>query len=738
MRKVACLFVIGLSGLAAWFAAADRAAAQRDDEMPNGVEVQLRGPVHEAFAEPTDLQPKSSIVVPRRPPDPIEEVPPDVRPEGNNVVWIPGYWDWDDEAKNFLWVSGFWRDVPPDRRWVSGYWEEVQGGWARVPGFWGSVANTTIEYLPEPPPPPSAGPSVPPPDDTSVYVPGTWIWRETDYYWRPGFYVNYQPGWVYVPARYYWTPYGYVFVDGYWDHPMHLRGVLFAPVRVAETVLTVARWTYTPQYVIAPDALLTSLFVRPATGVYYFGDYFGQRYVQSGYVPWVDYRVNREVYDTNFAYYRTLYRNDPQWVRGFRDLYVAREQGTIPAPPRTLAQQRQIVQNVANIQNINTTVLRNLNIQNVQNIVQVAAPVHQVQNLHVDLLGAATRATAGTAAANAVASNSIRLQAVSQDMQQRFRQEASTFRNVQHQRREAEARLAQQGGAATANRARSLRLDLPHAPALAGHTEQPAGRAGQAPAHRQPPPAPQVPHAQERAGQVGREAPAGRAEQPGRAERPATTGRPNEPRRTEPGRAERPGSPEQPNRPDLTRPQPPARPETPRTPPAPPQRPDRPPVPERPGAERPNTPPRPNPPERPPQTNRPEVPPRPGTPERPPQTNPPAVPSRPGYPPVPPAPERTPPANPNRPEPQRPPLPPQTNRPEPPARPPVPPERPGNPVPPGTQRPPAPAPAPGVPGRPPERPPERPPQSNRPENPPRPPAPPERPGTPGHPERPPS
>ena len=42
-----------------------------------------------------------------------------------------------------------------------------------------------------------------------------------------------------------------------------------------------------------------------------FGDYFGQRYVQSGYVPWVDYRVNREVYDTNFAYYRALYRNDP-------------------------------------------------------------------------------------------------------------------------------------------------------------------------------------------------------------------------------------------------------------------------------------------------------------------------------------------------------------------------------------------------------------------------------------------
>ncbi len=37
---------------------------------------------------------------------------PDQKPEGTNVQWIPGYWSWDDERKDYLWVSGFKRDVP--------------------------------------------------------------------------------------------------------------------------------------------------------------------------------------------------------------------------------------------------------------------------------------------------------------------------------------------------------------------------------------------------------------------------------------------------------------------------------------------------------------------------------------------------------------------------------------------------------------------------------------------------
>ena len=48
-----------------------------------GVEVMTRGPVHEAFAEPVLRDPAPTPVVPKQPPDPVEELPPDQRPEGD-------------------------------------------------------------------------------------------------------------------------------------------------------------------------------------------------------------------------------------------------------------------------------------------------------------------------------------------------------------------------------------------------------------------------------------------------------------------------------------------------------------------------------------------------------------------------------------------------------------------------------------------------------------------------------
>src|SRR5262245_17135525 len=62
-----------------------------------GIEVQTRGPVHEAFAEPVNFKPEATRTVPRCPPDPVEEVPPDQKPAGENVQWITGYWAWDDD-----------------------------------------------------------------------------------------------------------------------------------------------------------------------------------------------------------------------------------------------------------------------------------------------------------------------------------------------------------------------------------------------------------------------------------------------------------------------------------------------------------------------------------------------------------------------------------------------------------------------------------------------------------------
>src|SRR4051812_36475341 len=80
--------------------------AQQDDTDAPGEQVLTRGPVHEAFAGIVSYTPEPGVVVKKAPPEPIEELPPEEKPEGDNVAWIPGYWAWDDERNDFLWISG--------------------------------------------------------------------------------------------------------------------------------------------------------------------------------------------------------------------------------------------------------------------------------------------------------------------------------------------------------------------------------------------------------------------------------------------------------------------------------------------------------------------------------------------------------------------------------------------------------------------------------------------------------
>src|SRR5262249_44728064 len=91
--------------------------AQNQEPLPppKGVEVMARGPVHEAFASPA-TEPVPTQPVSKKPPTPLEEMPPAEKPEGD-VVWIGGYWAYDDERKDYLWVSGTWRAPPPGKHW---------------------------------------------------------------------------------------------------------------------------------------------------------------------------------------------------------------------------------------------------------------------------------------------------------------------------------------------------------------------------------------------------------------------------------------------------------------------------------------------------------------------------------------------------------------------------------------------------------------------------------------------
>ncbi len=307
-----------------------RAAAQPPpppDVPPNqpqnqDVQVLQSGPIHEAFAQPTANQPVPGAIEPKQPPQPIPEVPPEEKPAGKDVIWIPGYWWWDLQKNDFIWVSGIWRAPPPDRKWVPGYWTQAEGGWQWVSGFWASDNQTAVQYLSPPPESVDAGPNTPAPGDNYSWVPGTWLYQDNGYAWQPGMWVVNYPGWIYTPPCYNWTPAGYVFVNGYWDYDMDGRGWLFAPVWFRRPLWEAANWFYTPGYVLGWPGLLSSLFFGPHHHHYYFGDYYGANFWDRGFRPWGSYASHFN--DPVFNHYRWVNRNNPNWAAGLRRDAAAR------------------------------------------------------------------------------------------------------------------------------------------------------------------------------------------------------------------------------------------------------------------------------------------------------------------------------------------------------------------------------------------------------------------------------
>jgi hypothetical protein len=293
-------------------------AATEADLADQGIQVEARGPIHEAFARPAVTKPQPGPSVPKQPPPPVAEEPPAQKPQGNNAQWIPGYWAWDVDKQDFVWVSGFWRIPPPGRKWVAGQWAKGADGWQWSPGFWQSATQTDIDPLDQPPPESlDNGPNVPAPDDTSNYVPGSWVPGDSGYLWRPGYWLEGQDNWVWNNASYAWTPGGYVYSNGYWDYPLAGRGVLFAPVSFSRPIFARPGFVFRPRFTVALDGLLDSLFVRPGFGHYYFGDYFAPRYFGMGFQPW--YLYGPRFYDPLFSHFRWMHRGDwDRWYGGLR------------------------------------------------------------------------------------------------------------------------------------------------------------------------------------------------------------------------------------------------------------------------------------------------------------------------------------------------------------------------------------------------------------------------------------
>jgi hypothetical protein len=246
---------------------------------------------------------------------------------------------------------------------------QAQGGWQWANGYWANQTETQVSYLPPPPPSLETGPSTVAPAANQFYSPGSWVYVDKKYRWRPGFWLTHRANWVFVPAHYVWTPAGYVFVDSYWDYEVHRRGLLFCPVRFTVNLWTRPGWRWTPRYVVYPEVILGSLFVRVDLHRYCFGDYFDARFLQHGFVPWVDYRLHRNVPEPFFRQIALTYRTQPNWERNLRKLYDDRRVGIALRPPVSIAEQQRFLREVAANKSVK--------------VGNRVIPVNDVRNLHM-------------------------------------------------------------------------------------------------------------------------------------------------------------------------------------------------------------------------------------------------------------------------------------------------------------------------------------------------------------------
>ena len=163
--------------------------AQGAEADASGGQVLTRGPIHEAFAAPVVHDPRPAPVIPKQPPDPIQEMPPDQKPAGQNVQWIPGYWSWDRLAQRLPLGQRHLaraaaeqpvgpRLLAPGRRGIPVGLRHVDAGSAGPSRGQGQAPGAgQPSYLP---PPPRASKRARPrrsPAPTSPGRPGYWSWQ---------------------------------------------------------------------------------------------------------------------------------------------------------------------------------------------------------------------------------------------------------------------------------------------------------------------------------------------------------------------------------------------------------------------------------------------------------------------------------------------------------------------------------------------------------------------------------
>jgi hypothetical protein len=318
--------------------------AEATTELKKGeITTQLQGPLHDAFAEAVVTNPTPGPIVNREPPKELDEMPPADKPEGEDIQWYGGYWEFDQDREDFTWVSGIYRKPPPARQWMAGHWVKVEAGWQRQRGVWMVLDLPSLEFVPTAPPEaPVEVAAETAPNDNSVFVPGHFEYKQSQYTWNPGKWIPNYPNWVWIPAHWVWTPCGYVFVPGYWDYLIEARGMLYAPVTVDPAHLKPG-FTFTPSFVVHTTCLLEALFVRPGCG-YFFGSYFKNKH----YTPWPDHCVHGKICDPLFTHYKHHHKHKNNWEGGLRKLYHDRQSGKAVSPPSNLKEFGKFVKDFKN------------------------------------------------------------------------------------------------------------------------------------------------------------------------------------------------------------------------------------------------------------------------------------------------------------------------------------------------------------------------------------------------------
>jgi len=448
--------------------------AQPSDYEAEGEEVLTRGPVHEAFAAVVSYNPAPGIVVKMRPPELIEELPPEERPEGDDVTWIPGYWGWDDERNDYLWISGTWRVPPPGREWMAGYWRESDGGFQWISGYWADATGRETTYLPSPPASLETGPNRDAPSADYAWSPGSWFWQQDRYAWRAGYWAEGREDWVWVPAYYVWTPRGAIFVEGFWDYPVGRRGILFAPVYYRSHGYARRGYSYSPRIAINLVLFQDNLFLRPRYHHYYFGDYYGSRYEREGFFASISFQSSRQGFDPFYAHNRWEHRSDRGWENRFQASYRDRRDHEAARPPRTWSAQLKLNAGPP---------------AGGQVRVQLAVPLEQLARRP---------------------DNPGRFQTVAPADRQNLAQRGREVQQLRDQRRTVEAKAAVTGGRSAAAAVEPVRVAAPRSPIVARPSAQP-GR-DQAPPAR--------PQAQPRAEDPGRPPAADRRNAPAENRQP--------------------------------------------------------------------------------------------------------------------------------------------------------------------------------------------------------------------------